>query len=422
MVAQLSKAMAGAAKRSASDLTAAGFDATRPVGLTANFARIGRDLQRRLRRSRIAASPRASDDLRVFLTTPPWTIFRSTDRDYVYNSFTRLAEHWRLGFAAPESLAYLARISGHHVLVRAAEMTHLPAPAPHRPQLNVPKDTDVVFSYGVFPAREPAVPIIWEQTFALPLHADHQQWLADVRVRAQDIVARASRVATATTVSADFFVQAFPAHADKICVVPYYLPYLEPIDDLELDRKCQDRGLVRMLFVGKEARRKGLDTFAAAWMRLPVAIRNQISVEVVSAMLDGAVELPPEWERIHHAPDVARLMRAAHVLVFPTKQEAFGLVLVEAMAAGCALVTTSAIVQRCIVGPDAGIFGDPHDPGALADVITQLVNDRSMLEARMRAARDRFLREYHHRSVGRRYGQLLWETAGRTGAVPSREP
>jgi glycosyltransferase involved in cell wall biosynthesis len=170
--------------------------------------------------------------------------------------------------------------------------------------------------------------------------------------------------------------------------------------------------------VGKQARRKGLDTLVQAWALLPAHVRRQLAVQVVSAMVDGEVSLPPEWARARYVPDVCAVMENAHVLVFPTKQEAFGLVLVEAMAAGCMIVTTKAQLQRSIVGDEAGCFIDPHSSEELATALESVVADRSRLAVGMKAARRRFLSEYHHGEVGRRYAMVLAMAAGRT--LPAR--
>jgi glycosyltransferase involved in cell wall biosynthesis len=119
-------------------------------------------------------------------------------------------------------------------------------------------------------------------------------------------------------------------------------------------------------------------------------------------------------------PDVTELLRAAHVLAFPTKHEAYGLVLVEGMAAGCAIVTTSAPVQRSIVGDAAGSFIDPHAPAEVAQALSELVHDRTLLQTKMLAARACFAQHYEPGRVGQRYAELLWATSGQHTASVSR--
>ena len=131
-------------------------------------------------------------------------------------------------------------------------------------------------------------------------------------------------------------------------------------------------------------------------------------------MLDGPVELPAGWEHIAYAPDVHALMRQADVLAFPTKEEAYGLVLVEGLAAGCAVLTTKAPLQRSIVGDDAGYFVDPNDHATVALALSHVVEDRAKLAGRIRAARARFESRYQATIVGPNYHRLLWATLGKT--------
>ena len=195
---------------------------------------------------------------------------------------------------------------------------------------------------------------------------------------------------------------------------PVLLPDVTAICAASMEAKLQSTGPVRVIFVGKEARRKGLDVLARAFASLPSAIQSQLRVQVVSRMLDGPVELPAGWEHIAYAPDVHALMRQADVLAFPTKVEAYGLVLVEGLAAGCAVITTKAPLQRSIVGDDAGYFVDPNDHATVALALSHVVEDRAKLASRIRAARARFESRYQATIVGRDYHRLLWATSGKT--------
>jgi glycosyltransferase involved in cell wall biosynthesis len=371
--------------------------------------------------SRLPALPAAPDDLRVQLTMPVWTINRSTDRDYVYERFARLGERYPLQFSAANALDYLAAWNARYLADRASKLVGVTIEhGLWTPRIRRRAQADVVFSYGHYPDGHDDVPVVWEHTFAPQLTSDEDAWQEGWRARASTIVERATRIVTATEVSVDWFVRMFPRATAKVRCVPYYLPDVTAISDDALQAKRADTGPVRVLFVGKEARRKGLPQFVAAYRALDAATQRQLDVHVISAMLDGAVDLPPAWHWQRSVPDVQAAMRNAHALIFPSLAEAFGLVLVEAMAAGCMPVTTIAPLQRSIVGEQAGLFADPRDAGAIADCLRTLVLDRDRLQHGMRAARERFDRQYAVGPVGQRYAGLLWEGAGRTGSVPVR--
>lgn len=354
---------------------------------------------------------------------PRWTPQRSTDRSYLYGSLVSLAEPFALCFEAPDDWRYLAACTSEYLFERALGAAGAQVESSMlTPTLDPGARIEAVFSYGKYPRLRRDTPVLWEQTFAPQLGADLDDWRRHWRRVAAYPAAAATGVVTATQVSAEWFAQLFPSHAAKIHVVPYYFPRTRPISPANLAAKADGERPLQLLFVGKEARRKGLETFVRAWTLLSARTRSRVSVRVISAMLDGPVKLPAAWEHSNQVPDIASVMEAAHALVFPTKREAFGLVLVEALAAGCMALTTSAPIQRSIVGPDAGLFVEPTDASALAAAIESLSEDAARLRAGMSAARARFITVYEPSIVGRQYADLLYRVAGRDGPAPLREP
>jgi glycosyltransferase involved in cell wall biosynthesis len=74
--------------------------------------------------------------------------------------------------------------------------------------------------------------------------------------------------------------------------------------------------------------------------------------------------------------DVADLMAAADIFCQPNQSpEPFGLVFVEALAAGLAVVTADLGGAREILTADCGILVKPRDAGELAAVLTSLMDD-----------------------------------------------
>jgi len=74
-------------------------------------------------------------------------------------------------------------------------------------------------------------------------------------------------------------------------------------------------------------------------------------------------------------PDVlAALYAGAEVFCFPSREEGFGLPVLEAMAQGTAVVTSAGTATAEVAG-EAGALVDPHDAGALADVLERLLDD-----------------------------------------------
>jgi glycosyltransferase involved in cell wall biosynthesis len=72
--------------------------------------------------------------------------------------------------------------------------------------------------------------------------------------------------------------------------------------------------------------------------------------------------------------DLLSLYANAHALVFVSTAEGFGYPIVEAMTAGCPVVTSNRSCMPEIAG-DAGLLVDPHDVAAIAAAILALNND-----------------------------------------------
>ena len=150
----------------------------------------------------------------------------------------------------------------------------------------------------------------------------------------------------------------------------------------------------RLLFVGRLRYYKGLDTLIEA---LPALRPARLLVVGAGPMaepwqtLTRAVGVPDRIAWLGEVPDadLPALYHLADLFVLPASHpsEAFGLVQVEAMAAGLPVVCTELGTGTSYVNQD-GITGrvvPPRDPGALTSAISDLLADPA-LRARMGAA------------------------------------
>ncbi len=72
--------------------------------------------------------------------------------------------------------------------------------------------------------------------------------------------------------------------------------------------------------------------------------------------------------------DLPKLYRHAHLFLFPSLYEGFGMPLLEAMASGCPIVASTAAAIPEVAG-DAALLVDPNDPDGLARAMEDLVSD-----------------------------------------------
>ncbi len=157
-----------------------------------------------------------------------------------------------------------------------------------------------------------------------------------------------------------------------------------------------------MLFVGRLRYYKGLDTLIRALPRIHGRLRivgiGPMEAEWRALAQETGVADRIEW--LGEAPDEALpgLYHAADLFVLPASHpsEAFGLVQVEAMAAGLPVVCTELGTGTTYVNIDGvtGLVAPPRDPEALAAAINALIADPERRAAMGRAARERVEREF----------------------------
>ena len=192
----------------------------------------------------------------------------------------------------------------------------------------------------------------------------------------------------------------FPRFAHKLRLIP------NPID-FDTARSTPVTALRRWLFVGGLIERKGV-----RWLLEAFAICRRDD-PALTLTLFGEGELRPDLEKRAAELGVAevvtfvgavpparalRLMRRYDLLVHPSRYETFGVVVVEAVAAGMPVIVT-----RC-GGPEQTLAGYESDAGELIEV----EEGAGAIVAGYRRLRDRFPGgidlEVARRALGERFG------------------
>jgi glycosyltransferase involved in cell wall biosynthesis len=142
------------------------------------------------------------------------------------------------------------------------------------------------------------------------------------------------------------------------------------------------------LFVGVCAVRKGVHFALEAWLRSQASRTGKflIAGEFLPAYAEKLRPMlsHPNVKVLGHRTDIPELMRNSDILLLPSLEEGFGLVVTEAMSSGCVPLASDACTELC-GQMQSGFVHCARDTRALTEQIDMLDRDRGLLE-RMRAA------------------------------------
>jgi len=269
--------------------------------------------------------------------------------------------------------------------------------------------TDLIYTNYLIPANRVGVPIVLEWDFNVYGTSDERKHLRqDLYVPAW-FIRRVAVVIVRHELSRGAFAAKYPDDAHKAVIVPLYMPWVEPVGEDLVVRKFGQAagGEVEILFVGNDARRKGLPALLDAYGRLRRAGRG-VRLTIVSNFHDGGVALPPDVVvRSNLKPaEIYELMERAHIFAMPTRLDAHPAVYREAMANGCALLFPDTSPHRDLLG-DYGLAVPPDDLEAITTGLQGLLDHMDFTRSCALRGRQAFAEQLHHRVVGRQYWDVL---------------
>jgi glycosyltransferase involved in cell wall biosynthesis len=158
-----------------------------------------------------------------------------------------------------------------------------------------------------------------------------------------------------------------------------------------------DRPVVAL--VGRIDEQKGQDDYVRAASLVRAAHPDALLLLVGSTAKDDVAEPIRDLIRAEGVEDVVRftgyvddmpgLYAAIDVLAAPSRSEGFGLMLVEAMAAGVPIVASAAGAIPEVVGDGPALLVPPRDPAALATAVNRVLDDHDAARAMAAAGRER---------------------------------
>jgi glycosyltransferase involved in cell wall biosynthesis len=115
-------------------------------------------------------------------------------------------------------------------------------------------------------------------------------------------------------------------------------------------------------------------------------LRPTLEAQISRLGLDARVHL------MGHVANPERLIADADVFVMSSREEGLGTSVLEAMALGIPVASTSAGGLPEMLAPDSGLLVPPSDPGALAEAVAQIIENSEVRATLVEQARTTVLR------------------------------
>jgi glycosyltransferase involved in cell wall biosynthesis len=213
----------------------------------------------------------------------------------------------------------------------------------------------------------------------------------------RDSLERARRVLCVSQTTADELLRHVPSVRDKLRVVPHGVtPIFRRLEDRSrVAARCTELlGTAEpfLLSIGGVSPNKNhfrtMRAFAAAFpgdSPVRLAVVNRFGDPARLRALACTLGVSDRYLSLGSPPDddLVTLLNGASGLAFCSTVEGFGLPILEAMACGCPVITSSTSCMPEVAG-EAALFADPYDASDIALVMRRLVAEPSM-QAELRA-------------------------------------
>ena len=234
---------------------------------------------------------------------------------------------------------------------------------------------------------------------------------AHIVAREEAIYATADAITIGSNSAFRSFVE-MGVQPEKLHVIPY---------GVRLDRFAPDKppaaGSFHVLFAGQISLRKGIPYLLEAFARLrhphkQLTLAGTVQPELRS-LFTSLPQADVEFTGNLSQPELAARMSRSHVLVLPSIEEGFGLVMAQAMACGCPVIASSATgAEHLFSDGEAGFIIPPRDVDSLAARLQQLADDPALRERLSGAALNRVKSLGGWDAYGEQWDALLHSLTG----------
>ena len=213
----------------------------------------------------------------------------------------------------------------------------------------------------------------WASTIPGFEDSDEKLMRKDEEIRLSDRIFVASSFTAKT-------LEEYPGKLPPVELVPYGFPPVIQKSVQDSNLKSNQKGPLKLLFVGSLSQRKGIANMFSAVEK----VKNHVQLTVVGRKINDycpaldAALTNHTWIPTLPNEKILELMRAHDVLLFPSLFEGFGLVITESMSQGTPVITTDRTAGKefIIHGKNGWLVGR-------RDVIEQ-VSQEALITARNR--------------------------------------
>lgn len=253
------------------------------------------------------------------------------------------------------------------------------------------------------------------------LDSDFSRWRHSVEC---DLVRTAGRTITCSAAMRDEVVAALGADERRVRVVPNGVHPQAWVTSPDQRHRARDGlGLARdtplLVFVGRLEHQKGAqDAIAAVASMADRRPAPHLVLVGDGARRDDLLDQARRQQVSHRVhlvgrrsdADVAALLGAADAALVPSRYEPFGIVALEAMAAGApVVVTTAGGLDEIVVDGVSGLVVPPADAAALARAIATLLDDPAQARTLRDAAEHRVHEHYTWDSIAAQTARIYTE-------------
>ena len=184
------------------------------------------------------------------------------------------------------------------------------------------------------------------------------------------------------------------------------VPNAVAVDDYRIE---VPRWPKRVVFLGRDEPRKGLDVVLEAWPAVLAAHPDAELVVIGASRLDGPDGV--EFVGRLREPEKRSLLASSSVFVAPNLGgESFGIVLAEALASGCAVLASDLEAFRA-VADHAALYSAPGDSREWAEQLIVMLGSQDLIES-LRIAGRRVVKRFDWSVVLDRYHEVYAATIG----------